>query len=296
MLIDIITQDTPQALLSLIARSQQGNGLVSALHVRFGNLELKPDESGLVPIIRSILEEKQAAIYFFDDGDVIITWGGAQKAVLQALIATLEKTFTPANRRDFCTYYDMQAHGQDLRLLCMQKTGPLPVKEKQTVTIVPPPAAVSPSAPVAMPTPDLAITEKTRAAFQFAVQARKTRLRPEILLVEDQLFSRKLLATMLENKFKTYEAEDAKVGLDIYLQCAPDIVFLDIEMPGANGHQFAALVHALDPKAYIVMVTGNSQLDDVKRAKENSAKGFVVKPFSREKIHDHIQKFLRERR
>jgi len=295
MLIDIITQDTSQAMLSLIARSQQGNGLVSALHVRFGNLGLSPDESELVPVIRSILEEKQAAIYFFDDGDVVITWRGAQKAVLEALIATLEKVFSPANRRDFCTYYDIQAHGQDLRLLCMQKTGPTPAKEKQTASVVQSPVVGSSSIPPVSES-DLHIMEKGRAEFQSAVQARKTRLRPEILIVEDQLFSRKLLVTMLENKYKIHESEDAKAGLDIYLQCAPDIVFLDIEMPGANGHQFAALVHGLDPQAYIVMVTGNNQLDDVKRAKENAAKGFVIKPFSREKIQDHIQKFLRERR
>jgi len=295
MLIDIITQDAPLALLSLIAHSQQGNGLVSALHVRFGNLEFSPDESVVVPVIRSILEEKQPAIYFFNDGDVVITWRGAQKAVLEALIATLEKTFTPPNRRDFCTYYDIQAHGQDLRLLCMQKIGPLPAKEKQSAAVVQSPVEGSSTIPPVSES-DLTITEKARAGFQSAAQVRKARLRPDILIVEDQLFSRKLLLTMLEGKYKLYEAVDAKMGLETYLQCAPDIVFLDIEMPGPNGHQFAALVHALDPQAYIVMVTGNNQLDDVKRAKENAAKGFVIKPFSREKIYDHIQKFMRERK
>ncbi len=77
----------------------------------------------------------------------------------------------------------------------------------------------------------------------------------------------------------------------MYLTYAPDIVFLDIELPDIEGHRLAQLLKAIDPNAYIVMVTANNYAEDVAKAIENGAKGFIVKPYSKDKIIEAIVKF-----
>ena len=85
-------------------------------------------------------------------------------------------------------------------------------------------------------------------------------------------------------------------ALNLYLEYAPDIVFLDIELPDISGHQFASAIRKIDPGAFIVMLTRNNYMGDVTRAKEAGVKGFIVKPDIKQKIFDSIQLFQRRKK
>jgi two-component system chemotaxis response regulator CheY len=289
MLINVITENAAAELLALIEFSQRQNALIGALYLSFSDIRLRPSENEMIPVIRPCVDGRQARLYFLDNGDVVITWHGAQKRVLEKMLAMIDEAFGNGQKVPH-NYYDIQAHGEDLRLALKQKTQPAAAVKKNEVPVTAP-APIAPK-----PNPALSISETDIIQFRRLIPSRKARLRPEILIVEDQEFSRKILLAILENNYQVYAAPTAEDALKLYLRHAPDIVLLDIELPGMDGHQLAMLVQRLDPQSYVVMVTGNNKLDDVERARSNAAKGFIVKPYNKQKISDAVQKFMQQRK
>jgi len=134
-------------------------------------------------------------------------------------------------------------------------------------------------------------TPKQIELFRAAVNYRRQRAFTEVLAVEDQPFSRRLLGGLLKQAHQTHLASDGREAWNMYLTYAPDIAFLDIELPDISGHRLAQLLKAIDPDAFIVMVTANNYAEDVARAKEYGARGFIIKPYCKEKIFEAIALF-----
>lgn len=121
-------------------------------------------------------------------------------------------------------------------------------------------------------------------------QRRQGGTRLEILVVEDDPFSRKLISTALSPVFSVSFAHNGASAVTRHLQKAPDIVFLDIDLPDVTGHDVLAKLRSFDPRAYIVMFSGNSQGENVRAAVKAGAKGFVGKPFTKDKLLQYIGK------
>jgi CheY-like chemotaxis protein len=285
MLIDITTKDAEGSLLLMLEQPGRSPSAWGALHFQFSTLRHRFGEDEILMTIRPVLADRKAALYRFHDGDIVITWSGVQKAVLETLRDHLYARFQLTEADAPHAYYDLQAHGEELRLLCKQKIAKLePESLADDVAPLPPPA------PPIKPAPE------QLKRFQRVSAWRPRRDKTEILVVEDQPFSSKLLRSMLDRTCKAHTAATAEQALEWYLGHAPDIVFLDIELPGMDGHQFAGTVTTFDPQAFIIMVTANNRAGDVARAKHNGARAFVTKPFSKRKIYDCIRKFREERR
>lgn len=141
----------------------------------------------------------------------------------------------------------------------------------------------------------LEATAAQREKFSTRREARARRKHPEFLLIDDQRFSLQLMQTALADQYTLHTALSAREGFDSYLEHAPDILWLDIEMPEFNGHQLTKAINAIDPDAYIVMVTANHYTDEGGQAKRNKVKGFITKPYSKQKVRDCIEKFMLER-
>lgn len=118
---------------------------------------------------------------------------------------------------------------------------------------------------------------------------RRARATLEILVVEDDPFSRKLIGAALNGHSVSF-AEDGRTAVTVHLQKAPGIVFLDIDLPDVSGHDVLAKILSFDRQAYIVMLSGNSQIENVQGAVNSGAKGFVGKPFTKEKLLQYIEK------
>ena len=130
------------------------------------------------------------------------------------------------------------------------------------------------------------------AHFRIAMNMRKTRETLRVLVVEDQLFSRKILQELLHHSYTVDVAATAKDAMKLYLENAPDIALVDIELTDESGHTFARFIKSIDPCSYVVMVTGNNSVEDVALAKGNHVDGFIVKPYNKSKIFESIDKFL----
>ncbi len=119
-------------------------------------------------------------------------------------------------------------------------------------------------------------------------QRRMIRLQPLVMIADDDQFSRTLAINLLERDYASAAARNGRETLKVYLERAPDVLFLDIGMPDISGHILLEHLLKLDPQAHIIMFSGRRDKETVLRAMQAGAKGFVGKPFTRAKIMEYV--------
>jgi two-component system chemotaxis response regulator CheY len=120
-------------------------------------------------------------------------------------------------------------------------------------------------------------------------QRRDKRPTPVVQFVEDDLFSRKLLVNSLPEDYGVSQSGTGHDAVETYLTSAPDVLFLDIGLPDIDGHKVLERILTLDPKAYIIMLSGKGDRETIVKSIETGAKGFIGKPFTRQKLLSYIQ-------
>jgi two-component system chemotaxis response regulator CheY len=75
------------------------------------------------------------------------------------------------------------------------------------------------------------------------------------------------------------EAGNAEEAVARYRELSPDVVTLDVIMPGKTGIETLGDILAIDPQAVVVMVSAMGQDALIEEAKAAGAKSFIVKPF-----------------
>ena len=116
-----------------------------------------------------------------------------------------------------------------------------------------------------------------------------------ILVIDDSATIVALLRRMLrQNGYDTSEAGDAEQGIAQATADPPDLIFLDIVLPGMNG--FAALRHLRrDPATRdipIIMISGNEQATEEFYLYRIGADDFMKKPFARAEVFARIARLL----
>jgi CheY-like chemotaxis protein len=104
-----------------------------------------------------------------------------------------------------------------------------------------------------------------------------------ILLVEDNDDARESLRLLLEALgHAVLEAGDGRQGLALALHHRPEVVLIDLGLPGLDGFELARALRAspMGPSAALIAVTGYGQADDRRRSKEAGFDAHLVKPVS----------------
>ncbi len=112
----------------------------------------------------------------------------------------------------------------------------------------------------------------------------------KVLIVDDDEFALCVAEQSVGRDYEVETALSAVDGLKKYARIAPDILFLDINMPGVSGHDFLLKIFDLDPDAFIVMVSGHSDQETIKKAKRLGAQGFISKPYPSEEIERYVKR------
>ncbi|MBD8527677.1 response regulator [Pseudoxanthomonas sp. CAU 1598] len=120
-----------------------------------------------------------------------------------------------------------------------------------------------------------------------------------ILIIDDSATVIAVLGKMLrQNGYETIAAADAESGLESAASDPPDMVFLDIVLPGMNG--FAALRALRREEATkltpIIMMSGNMQATEQFYAQKIGADDFLKKPFPRAELFAKLERLLAEDR
>ncbi len=124
----------------------------------------------------------------------------------------------------------------------------------------------------------------------------ETKKAAQILVVDDEERNRRLLVAMLEAEgHAALEAAGGAQALELARQSPPDIILLDIMMPGMDGYEVArALKAEAATKAIpVVMVTALDDRDARLRGLEAGAEEFVTKPVDRNELRVRVRNLLR---
>ena len=121
--------------------------------------------------------------------------------------------------------------------------------------------------------------------------------RPEtVLIAEDEAIIRLDLKEMLEEEgFDVVgEASDGEAAIDLARERRPNLVIMDIKMPGLDGLSAAERI-VEESLSAVLILTAFSQKDLVKRAAEAGAMGYLVKPFQKSDLLPAIEVALARR-
>ena len=102
----------------------------------------------------------------------------------------------------------------------------------------------------------------------------------ELLIVEDNLRFRQMLRKVLQLRFPSFEiseAENAEVALGLIRQRKPNVIFMDIRLPGRNGISLTGQIKRLHPSIVIIMLTHADTSEYQEAALESGADYFLSK-------------------
>jgi DNA-binding response OmpR family regulator len=106
---------------------------------------------------------------------------------------------------------------------------------------------------------------------------------PRMLVVDDDPDIRAMLQEFF--RLRNYDvrvAADAPTAIRDIIQAAPDVILLDINLPGLSGVEALPAVHAIAPRAVVIMVSGSPDVDLAKRALAHGAFDYTTKPIDLE--------------
>jgi DNA-binding NarL/FixJ family response regulator len=102
---------------------------------------------------------------------------------------------------------------------------------------------------------------------------------PRVLLVDDNLDMLESAAAVLSTGFEIVgRANDGRAALEAAGKLHPDVIVLDISMPGMGGLEVAARLKAAGSKAAVVFLTVHDDEEVVRAASDAGGLGYVLKP------------------
>jgi DNA-binding response OmpR family regulator len=101
-----------------------------------------------------------------------------------------------------------------------------------------------------------------------------------ILVIDDNPHVVDILGTYLrEEGYRVLGALTSAEGLKLAILSRPEVVLLDIGLPGTNGLELLKRIHSINPTTRVIMVTGNTDPALARKALELGALAYIDKPF-----------------
>ena len=120
----------------------------------------------------------------------------------------------------------------------------------------------------------------------------------QVLIVDDQADLRKLLRWSLdefEDRLELHEASNGAAALEKAVEVKPDLVLLDVMMPGEfNGLQVCRRLRDMPllERTRIVLLSARAQATDIQEGMAAGADAYMVKPFSPQRLIETVQRLL----
>jgi CheY-like chemotaxis protein len=116
-----------------------------------------------------------------------------------------------------------------------------------------------------------------------------------ILIVDDEPMTRDMLRMMLE--LAGYHIREAEDGLDALRQietAVPDLVLLDVMMPGLDGFEVCATLRRMPETATlpVIMLSAKSAQESIQRGLAAGANKYLTKPITRQVLIDEIKELI----
>lgn len=115
-----------------------------------------------------------------------------------------------------------------------------------------------------------------------------------VLVVDDDKLMREVLKAILRDEGYTVagEAGNGEAALALCDKSRPDVVCLDVNMPGMSGLDVLKALRKRCPDTKVVMITGDASMGTVREAVGLGALGYIIKPFNVGRVVDSLKACL----
>ena len=116
----------------------------------------------------------------------------------------------------------------------------------------------------------------------------------KILLADDERYDRETVKHIIKENFsdelEVYEAKNGREAIELSESIRPDLIIIDIKMPGIDGIQALKEISVTLPNLYSIILTAYDYFDFALEAVKINVKEYILKPFAEEEIIDKITK------
>ena len=117
-----------------------------------------------------------------------------------------------------------------------------------------------------------------------------------ILIIDDEADMCEMLSHVLNQAgFITYTAHDGNTGLEVFNKESPNVVILDLRMPGMNGMEVLKQIKQTNSETPVIIVTAYGEIQSAVEAVKHGAFNYFNKPFDNEQVVLTVKKALEER-
>ena len=124
----------------------------------------------------------------------------------------------------------------------------------------------------------------------------RSKSRPIVVVADDDAATRYVITSTLAHEgFSVIEAANGQEAIDAFKRSSPDVILMDVEMPGTDGYQACSVIRHSEGGADlpVVMVTGHDDSESINRAYEVGATDFISKPINWSLIGHRLRYILR---
>jgi CheY-like chemotaxis protein len=116
----------------------------------------------------------------------------------------------------------------------------------------------------------------------------------KVMIVDDSMFMRQVLRDLLPDTCDVVEADSALTAVELFQAERPDLVLLDIIMPGEDQAGISVLktLMEIDPDVQVVMITALGQDVIVEQCKKLGIREYITKPFDDKIVGETIERCL----
>lgn len=278
----VIARDTEQKLLEELHRARREGPRQACYYLAFSKAQ-QAGQALFEPFFRALHglpNAYMAQIFICHDKDVFILMQGFMQRHFHQVISGLTRDIKDANIGALAHIFEIGHDWQTLEDLCQAKLDCIRKQDQQRNQE----AQNRSHEKMLQDTLD----SLDRALIASLTQRRAAHDVPAVLIVDDDQLSRTLAGNVLREHFVPHFAKDGAGALREFVACAPHVVFLDIGMPDMSGHDVLDCLFRMDPDAYVIMFSGRKDKENMIRAFESGAQGFIGKPFTREDLYRHM--------
>ena len=120
----------------------------------------------------------------------------------------------------------------------------------------------------------------------------------KLMIADDEFLSRFVIKSLIQKKFPDIdivaEPENGRQAIEYGLKLKPDIIIMDIRMPGLNGIEASKVILNEYPNTLILILTAYDKFDYVKEALDIGIKGFILKPINEMEVIQNINRIIGE--
>ncbi len=121
--------------------------------------------------------------------------------------------------------------------------------------------------------------------------------RGRILIIDDEdVVLDSCQAVLGDGGYEIQTARDGTSGLELAKQIGPDLILVDLKMPGISGFEVLETIHAADPTIVAIVITGYSTVGSAVEAMQKGAFDFLPKPFTPDELRLIVDRGLERRR